>query len=204
MTPRILAAFGRLWRKRQSVRLIVDPVLPWLLVRPSACPTNARRGAFRYRQLICGLPGSGPPARTSRGVGRSSGGSPRPAQLAGAIDGKALPYSVLEGVRLLKPLKLWRAHRPAVGTSPCSCSPAPDRRWTTLDPRVRPAMEKEPAMTTTRWTRSLHAGTRRADCDRHEAQCLQRHRQRFSALSRSASRNPRDRRGDHSRRDRGE
>lgn len=49
-------AFFELWRKRRSVRLVNDSVLPWLLVTTLNLARNQRRGSVRYRDLIASLP----------------------------------------------------------------------------------------------------------------------------------------------------
>lgn len=50
------AVFFELWRKRRSVGLVNDSVLPWLLVTTLNLARNQRRGSVRYRDLIASLP----------------------------------------------------------------------------------------------------------------------------------------------------
>ncbi|MGV8885502.1 MAG: RNA polymerase sigma factor [Microbacteriaceae bacterium] len=50
------ATFFELWRKRHSVRIVDQSVLPWLLVTTVNLSRNHRRGALRYRNLIATLP----------------------------------------------------------------------------------------------------------------------------------------------------
>jgi RNA polymerase sigma factor (sigma-70 family) len=49
-------AFLELWRRRRSVRLVDDSVLPWLLVTATNLARNLARGLRRYRALINALP----------------------------------------------------------------------------------------------------------------------------------------------------
>ena len=57
------AAFFELWRKRRSVRVVNDSVLPWLLVTSVNLARNKLRGDIRHRRLISTLPrGSAPDA----------------------------------------------------------------------------------------------------------------------------------------------
>lgn len=50
------AAFLELWRKRQSVRLVNDSVLPWLLATTSNVALNDRRARRRYAAFIDRIP----------------------------------------------------------------------------------------------------------------------------------------------------
>lgn len=49
-------AFLELWRRRKSVRVVDDSVLPWLLVTTTNLSRNVTRGLRRYRALIAALP----------------------------------------------------------------------------------------------------------------------------------------------------
>jgi len=49
-------AFLELWRRRKSVRVVDDSVLPWLLVTTTNLSRNLTRGLRRYRVLIAALP----------------------------------------------------------------------------------------------------------------------------------------------------
>jgi RNA polymerase sigma factor (sigma-70 family) len=49
-------AFLELWRRRAKVRLVDDPVLPWLLVTTTNVARNSGRAALRYRRLLNSLP----------------------------------------------------------------------------------------------------------------------------------------------------
>jgi RNA polymerase sigma factor (sigma-70 family) len=50
------AAFFELWRRRKSVRVVDDSVLPWLLVTSTNLARNLARGLRRHRRLIATLP----------------------------------------------------------------------------------------------------------------------------------------------------
>lgn len=50
------AAFFELWRRKRSVRLVNDSVLPWLLVTTTNLARNLNRGLRRYRALLTALP----------------------------------------------------------------------------------------------------------------------------------------------------
>jgi RNA polymerase sigma-70 factor (ECF subfamily) len=50
------AAFLELWRRRKSVRVVDDSVLPWLLVTATNLARNLARNLRRYRALIGTLP----------------------------------------------------------------------------------------------------------------------------------------------------
>jgi len=50
------AAFYELWRKRKTVPLVAESVLPWLLVTAVNLGRNSRRAAARYRKLLDRLP----------------------------------------------------------------------------------------------------------------------------------------------------
>ena len=50
------AAFFELWRRRRSVHLVNDSVLPWLLVTTTNLARNLTRGLRRYRALLATLP----------------------------------------------------------------------------------------------------------------------------------------------------
>ncbi len=50
------SAFLELWRRRDSVRLVGDSVLPWLLVTTSNLSRNVRRSTRRHRALLERLP----------------------------------------------------------------------------------------------------------------------------------------------------
>jgi len=50
------AVFYELWRKRRSVTLVADSLLPWLLVTTVNLGRNNRRAAARYRALLARLP----------------------------------------------------------------------------------------------------------------------------------------------------
>jgi len=49
-------SFLELWRRRTSVILVNDSVLPWLLVTASNVARNVSRGTRRYRALLDALP----------------------------------------------------------------------------------------------------------------------------------------------------
>jgi RNA polymerase sigma-70 factor (ECF subfamily) len=50
------AAFLELWRRRRSVRVVDDSVLPWLLVTTTNLSRNLARGLRRHRAFIASLP----------------------------------------------------------------------------------------------------------------------------------------------------
>ena len=50
------ASFLELWRRRASVVLVSDSVLPWLLVTAGHIARNVSRGTRRYRALFDSLP----------------------------------------------------------------------------------------------------------------------------------------------------
>jgi RNA polymerase sigma-70 factor (ECF subfamily) len=50
------AAFLELWRRRKSVRVVDDSVLPWLLVTTTNLSRNLTRGLRRHRTFIASLP----------------------------------------------------------------------------------------------------------------------------------------------------
>jgi RNA polymerase sigma factor (sigma-70 family) len=50
------ASFFELWRRRESVVLVSDSVLPWLLVTAGKIARNVSRGTRRYRALFDSLP----------------------------------------------------------------------------------------------------------------------------------------------------
>jgi RNA polymerase sigma-70 factor (ECF subfamily) len=50
------ASFLELWRRRASVVLVRDSVLPWLLVTAGHIARNVSRGTRRYRALFDSLP----------------------------------------------------------------------------------------------------------------------------------------------------
>lgn len=52
------AAFLELWRRRKSVRVVDDSVLPWLLVTTTNVARNLARGLRRYRSFLAALPHS--------------------------------------------------------------------------------------------------------------------------------------------------
>ncbi|KAA9105979.1 RNA polymerase sigma factor [Microbacterium rhizomatis] len=52
------SAFFELWRKRDSVRLVGDSVLPWLIRTVSYVAKNQVRGRRRYQRLLRKLPAS--------------------------------------------------------------------------------------------------------------------------------------------------
>lgn len=49
-------AFLELWRRRSSVRMVNESVLPWLLVTATKAARNVRRSGARYRKLLAALP----------------------------------------------------------------------------------------------------------------------------------------------------
>jgi RNA polymerase sigma factor (sigma-70 family) len=49
-------SFLELWRRRNSIILVNDSVVPWLLVSASNIARNVRRGTRRYRTLLDTLP----------------------------------------------------------------------------------------------------------------------------------------------------
>lgn len=49
-------AFKELWRRRDSVRLVNDSILPWLLVTTANSALNLQRSQRRYRRLLSVLP----------------------------------------------------------------------------------------------------------------------------------------------------
>ena len=51
-------AFFELWRRRKSVHLVDDSVLPWLFVTTTNLARNSTRGVRRYRALLDTLPRS--------------------------------------------------------------------------------------------------------------------------------------------------
>jgi RNA polymerase sigma-70 factor (ECF subfamily) len=51
-----VAAFLELWRRRKSVRVVDEPVLPGLLVTMKNVARNLSRGLRRHRALIATLP----------------------------------------------------------------------------------------------------------------------------------------------------
>ncbi|MFM6850870.1 MAG: RNA polymerase sigma factor [Terrabacter sp.] len=53
------AAFLELWRRRNSVRVVADSVLPWLLVTTTNLSRNVRRSTRRHRALLERLPRDG-------------------------------------------------------------------------------------------------------------------------------------------------
>lgn len=48
-------AFLELWRRRDTVRVIEGPVLPWLLVTTTNAARNSGRESLRYRKLLSSL-----------------------------------------------------------------------------------------------------------------------------------------------------
>jgi len=52
-------ALLELWRKRETVRLIDDSVLPWLLTVVAYAAKNQLRGRLRYQRLLSRVPRSG-------------------------------------------------------------------------------------------------------------------------------------------------
>lgn len=52
----VAITFLEAWRKRATVRLVNDSVLPWLLVTATNVASNANRGLRRYRALLAALP----------------------------------------------------------------------------------------------------------------------------------------------------
>jgi len=52
----VAAAFLELWRKRESVRLVDDSVLPWLLTVVSFSAKNSMRAKLRYGRLLSKIP----------------------------------------------------------------------------------------------------------------------------------------------------
>lgn len=52
-------AFLELWRRRLTVRLVENSVLPWLLVTTTNVARNSRRAVSRYRNLLNNLPRAG-------------------------------------------------------------------------------------------------------------------------------------------------
>lgn len=50
------AAFAALWRKRTSVRVVDNSVLPWLVAAVSYASKNQLRGMRRYRRLVAHIP----------------------------------------------------------------------------------------------------------------------------------------------------
>ena len=52
-------AFFELWRKRDSVRLVDDSVLPWLLATTSYAAKNKLRSGRRYQRLLSRIPHDG-------------------------------------------------------------------------------------------------------------------------------------------------
>jgi RNA polymerase sigma factor (sigma-70 family) len=56
----LASAFLELWRRRDSVRVVDDSLLPWLLVTAGNLALNQRRGLRRYRAFLARLPHSEP------------------------------------------------------------------------------------------------------------------------------------------------
>ncbi|MBA8817555.1 RNA polymerase sigma-70 factor (ECF subfamily) [Microbacterium halimionae] len=54
------AAFAELWKKRESVRIVDESVVPWLLTVVSYAAKNQLRGLRRYRRLLAKVPHDGP------------------------------------------------------------------------------------------------------------------------------------------------
>lgn len=52
-------AFLELWRKRESVRIVDDSVLPWLFTTISFAARNQVRGRLRYQRLLRRAPTTG-------------------------------------------------------------------------------------------------------------------------------------------------
>ncbi|WP_254678001.1 RNA polymerase sigma factor [Agrococcus sp. SGAir0287] len=52
----VSAAFAEAWRKRSSVRIVDDSLLPWLLITATNCARNASRGRRRLERLIAHIP----------------------------------------------------------------------------------------------------------------------------------------------------
>lgn len=52
----VSATFAEAWRKRSSVRIVDDSLLPWLLVTATNCARNASRGKRRLERLIAHIP----------------------------------------------------------------------------------------------------------------------------------------------------
>lgn len=50
------SAFFELWRRRDSVHLVDDSVLPWLLATTTYLSRNRLRGAIRYQRTLARLP----------------------------------------------------------------------------------------------------------------------------------------------------
>lgn len=53
------SAFLELWRKRASVRIVDDSVLPWLIATVSFFAKNQIRGRLRYQRLLQRVPSAG-------------------------------------------------------------------------------------------------------------------------------------------------
>ncbi|MBB2977158.1 RNA polymerase sigma-70 factor (ECF subfamily) [Microbacterium endophyticum] len=54
------AAFAELWKKRESVRIVDESVVPWLLTVVSYAAKNQLRGLRRYRRLLAKVPHDAP------------------------------------------------------------------------------------------------------------------------------------------------
>ncbi|WP_374976422.1 RNA polymerase sigma factor [Microbacterium trichothecenolyticum] len=52
-------AFFELWRRRESVRIVEESVLPWLLTTVSYAAKNQIRGRLRYQRLLRRVPDAG-------------------------------------------------------------------------------------------------------------------------------------------------
>jgi len=138
------AAFFELWRKRQSVRLVSGSILPWLLVTTVNLSRNARRGTFRYRQLLHDLPRG--PAPSSPNIEESDARHRLASSLGrlGPVDEALFVLTVLEDVPITQAAQ-------AVGLKPSTARVRLHRararlrnELDDLDPRVRPAMERNP------------------------------------------------------------
>ncbi len=67
----VAGAFLELWRRRRSVRVVENSVLPWLLVTTGHLALNHGRGMRRYRALIARLPHAEPNAAAAEDLALS-------------------------------------------------------------------------------------------------------------------------------------
>lgn len=52
----VSATFAEAWRKRSTVRIVDESLLPWLLVTATNCARNATRGRRRRERLLAHIP----------------------------------------------------------------------------------------------------------------------------------------------------
>lgn len=91
----VAVTFLEAWRRRASVRIVDDSILPWLLVTATNTAQNLRRGSRRYRALLARLPEE---SAASDNVERIDGGPATDALKGLSLhDRQVIGLCVLEG-----------------------------------------------------------------------------------------------------------